>query len=831
MVAFSLLLSAALTASGFDVRQEFPAERFQRGNENCRPMQPIDAAAWIWIDGEDARFDVRTCETKVVRFRKRFAATAEPLRVALSADQRYVLTLDGREISRGPHPGFPQHWYYQSLAVDGLDPGEHVLEATVFVAGRFGPSGILTLGQGGFILKAEGSYDRQLTTGTADWEGAVVTGTRFTGATGFGRREPGTEIDVTGTGYLDPAAASVWRPAVVTYPPVTDSEYGRPRRPYPLFPTERRNAFVRSVTGAGRFKAGTETPEPDPTNHFYTADMSSSSWIGPFDALVRRGERLVVPPRTQCRVLWDLEGYYCAYPRLVTSGGTGATVRWGWQEALFDFDPVDPQKHDRRTFAGRRFIRAMTDTFRCDGRPRADFTTPWWRSGRWCEIEVKTSESPLTIERLAFDETRYPFEPAARFACDDESVADIVRIGERGLQCCLHEMMMDCPFYEQQMYPGDTRVQSLVLSSIGGPDIDRMLRFAAVSFGYGLSENGLVPMASPGEGAQRSATFTMLWIALLGDRVRWQADNGKLLKAQLPAVRHALSSLANWENADSLLERLPGWSFVDWVEDGWDGYRGRPGPRLGVSSVVNLQYVQALKGAAEIERAFGERAFADFWRTKAARTGAAVFSRFWDGSRGLVADDVAKTTFSEHAQALALLTDVLPADVRERCFQSLVEDSKLVRTSFYFSHYLFETYFRFGRADLFFRRLEPWREFARLDLKTPLEAGGVWARSDCHAWGSHPIYHLHANVAGIRPSVDGFAAVRIAPQPGPLASYRAVTPTPKGEIVSDLRFAGGKVSGSVTVPDGLPAVFVWKGREISLRAGKNAIDDDICKNE
>ena len=78
----------------------------------------------------------------------------------------------------------------------------------------------------------------------------------------------------------------------------------------------------------------------------------------------------------------------------------------------------------------------------------------------------------------------------------------------------------------------------------------------------------------------------------------------------------------------------------------------------------------------------------------------------------------------------------------------------------YFSHYLFEAYFRHGRGDLFLKKLDLWRGFVRDGLKTPLEAPGVRGRSDCHAWGSHPLYHLLTGVAGIRPVADGFSAAR-----------------------------------------------------------------------
>lgn len=83
------------------------------------------------------------------------------------------------------------------------------------------------------------------------------------------------------------------------------------------------------------------------------------------------------------------------------------------------------------------------------------------------------------------------------------------------------------------------------------------------------------------------------------------------------------------------------------------------------------------------------------------------------------------------------------------------------------------------------------------------------ARSDCHAWGSHPAYHLLTGVAGIRPDAAGFARVRVAPQPGGLRRIEAGVPSPRGLVRADLRFDGGRVAGTVTLPEGLPGVFAW----------------------
>ena len=162
-VAALSLCSPAVSA--VDVRQVFKPERYQRGDANVSRLQDIDDAHWLWHPtavekGEVGRY-------AFVRFRREFSADATPLRFDVSADERFILLIDGEPVSFGPHRGMVENWLYQSYEAK-LAPGRHVMEAVVWVLGPYSPSAQLSW-RGGFILKAEGVYHDQLTTGVADW--------------------------------------------------------------------------------------------------------------------------------------------------------------------------------------------------------------------------------------------------------------------------------------------------------------------------------------------------------------------------------------------------------------------------------------------------------------------------------------------------------------------------------------------------------------------------------------------------------------------------------------------------------------------------------------
>ena len=783
------------------MKRIFRTERLLRGDTGVNPLQPLDTVSWIWAAGVS---DPPPPEGVFLRFRLDVDVRPgdAPLRLDVTADERFVLLFDGAEVGRGPHRGTPGHWLYQSYELRPAS-GRHRLEAVAWRLGAASPAQQLSW-RGGFALAAEGAWAGRVATGTAPWRVARLRGTRP------GGEDPervagcvGTPFEVRGASALDEEpSAGDWAPAVPVRGPVWPHSgrnlWGGRVGGWQLYPSTLPD-MLHEARSPGVFRTGPRAGEAP----------------GPFE----------VPAHSRADILWDLGEYFCAFPELETDGGAGSVVRWGWAEGLRGPDGLKVRNRD--DWRGAAFT-GFADDFLPDGRAGARFTTPWWRSGRWCRLGIETAGEPLRIRRIGIAETRYPVADEGSFEADDPSLADVQRICVRGLQMCMHETFFDCPHYEQQMYIGDTRVQMLAAATLS-PD-DRLVRRAADLFDESRRADGIAAMQFPSRRNQESATYALVFPPLLRDAMMLR-DCAAWLRARAPGMRQLLHGVAAYENAAGLLADLPGWSFVDW-SPAWNDRRGVPpggAPGEGGSAPIDLQRVLALQAAAAVEDALGERRLAAHWRAEARRCAAAVRRAFWDDARGLVADDPAHAAFSEHAQCLALLAGILPAADRRRAWRGLLEAPDLARVTVYFSHYLFETFLRFGRADLFLRRLDLWREFAARGLRTPLEApdcgknGQKEPRSDCHAWGSHPLWHLRAGVAGVRPAAPFYGAVRVAPCPGPLRRIRSSIPTPRGPVALDLAFDGPRVHGSVSLPPDLPGSFVWRGRVQPLRPGPNDV--------
>jgi hypothetical protein len=300
----------------------------------------------------------------------------------------------------------------------------------------------------------------------------------------------------------------------------------------------------------------------------------------------------------------------------------------------------------------------------------------------------------------------------------------------RGLQMCAHETYMDCPYYEQLMYVGDTRLEALTTYLISRDD--RLPRKAIRLYDLSRLPDGLTQARYPSRDIQVIPPFALWWVGMVYDYALWRGDQA-FIAALLPGVRAVLDGFLAHVTPDNLLPVPHGWNFADWTAEWRLGVP--PDAFEGCSGLLNWQLIYTLNLAAQLEAWAGEPFLAQRWQHWRDTLAAAVTAAFWDETRGLFADDLSHTHFSEHSQCLALLSSTLPDEQATQVGHNLRHDSALTQTTIYFSHYLFETYRLLAQPAPLFDRLALWFELPGQGFKTTPEQPEP-SRSDCHGWGA-----------------------------------------------------------------------------------------------
>lgn len=352
----------------------------------------------------------------------------------------------------------------------------------------------------------------------------------------------------------------------------------------------------------------------------------------------------------------------------------------------------------------------------------------------------------------------------------------------------------------------------------GGWD-DHLPRKALRMFDASRLPSGLTQSRYPSNGIQIIPGFSLWWIGMVYDYALWR-DDPAFVRSLMPGVRAVLDGMCALLNADGLIQAPFGWNFIDWTPQWMNGIP--PEGDAGVSSLINWQMVLAWKMAAELEAACGEPELAVRARRLAAELAARLIRLFWNESRGLLADDLAQESFSEHAQCLALLSGQLDPGRIDRISQALLHEKELARATIYFTHYLFEAYHLLGHTEALFDRLQLWFDLEKRGFKTPYELPEP-IRSDCHGWGVHPLYHYFATILGIRPAALGVRRATIAPQLGSLTSAKGILVHPKGKIQVDFRVIDGSLKGRVILPPSVEGTLSYHGQEQPLYAGEQEI--------
>lgn len=734
--------------------------------------------------------------TLVYRLRLRMDAPLRS-RIHVSADERYELFCDGQRVGRGPERCDERCWSYESYDVE-LDAGEHLLLARVWALSGLAPWAQRSRGPGFLCCPQDELAQRLLGTGLATWEVARLGGYTFV--------DPSAVLG-TGVGYgaaetLD-AVAHDWAVAV--------GKGDASAWAAPVPGDAGNNGFSIMTMAPIRLLRPAALPaqlERPWTRWRLTEGSDGVDW-----AALLAGGSVTVPLRTRGRALIDLDDYVCGYVELSADRGAGARIALGQAEGLH---AADGTKLARDAHAGGT-LRCAPDVLLADGGTNRRLAPRWWRAGGWLELTVETAEEALTLRDLRFTETGYPFERLGGAVAPDEAWATVFRQCERTWRACAHETYMDCPFYEQLMYVGDTRVQALITYALTADD--RLPIKALRLFDSGrCNPTGMIPDAWPANGGKLIPPFSLWWVGMLHDFASWRGDHG-VLAGLLPGLRSLMERFLALVSQDGLMTSPDGWNYMDWVPGTTHGV-GPGGEEGGQSGFLNWQLIHALDQWAGIEDLCGEPELAARARRRAAAVHAALDRTMWDEGRGLYAETAARGVFSEHSQCLALLSGRLDAQRSARVADGLFAGGLLV-ASCYFSHYLFEVCRVLGRADVLRTRLQRWFALAEQGYRTTPEAFGNGNRSDCHAWSAHPLFHWLTTIIGARPAALGFAAIEIAPLLGDLPAAAGTLAHPLGPIAISLTRDGTRLRADINLPAGLPGTLRWNGRTIPLQAGSH----------
>jgi hypothetical protein len=296
------------------------------------------------------------------------------------------------------------------------------------------------------------------------------------------------------------------------------------------------------------------------------------------------------------------------------------------------------------------------------------------------------------------------------------------------------------------------------------------------------------------------------------------------VRDSLEGSRTVLHWFSGYEQPDGLLRQLPWWSFIDWVSSGeiptYDAN--------GESCVTTLQYLGALIDAADLEQHLGDPDQAARYQTRIHHVRSGLVSKCWIPSRGMLADNPDAKVFSQQANILGVLFDVIPKDRQQEVLRRLLTiepgttPDGVLSASYYFRYYLARALDHAGLADNYLASLDPWRKLLPLHFSTWPEIPGD-TRSDSHAWSAHPIYDMLSLVAGIEPASPGFSTVRIAPHLGPLTNLVATFPHPQGDIKVEYHRDGPNISATIILPGTLTGTYLLNGRSSPLKPGTNTI--------
>lgn len=782
---FFILLSAQIRLEGYN-------------NDKINPDLLIKKwdARWITVPSAHSSNDYG-----VYNFRKKLVMDTIPERyiINVSADNRYKLYVNGKYVICGPSRSDIFNWRFETVDIAPyLIKGMNIVAAVVWDYGRFRPIAQTGIGQCGFIIQGNTEDEMEINTNSS-WlcKRNMAFSPYFLPVPGYYVAGPGENFDASkypwGWEYIQ-YDDSAWEKAF-------EGSNGAPK-------------------GLRDYSGRLLVPDPLPSMEMTKERLHcirKATGIVVSQGLLQGKETLLVPPFTETEILLDNKKLTTAYFNMLFSKGKGSEIIVKYAEALYEKKKIQDKivlvKGNRNNINGKELL-GYGDKILPNGDENRHFCSLWWRTYRYISLKIKTANEPLYLHDIYGVFSAYPFVKESSFSTfPNTDLSEMIDIGWRTARLCANETYMDCPYYEQLQYFGDTRIQAMI--SLYNTRCSRLVKNAIEQGRQSISADGITMSRYPSYPHQFISSFSLWWIGMCYDYWMYR-DDSEYVHSLLPAFRSIISWYEQWLLKDGSLGYVPYWFFADWAE----GFEYGEPPREcdGHSAFQDLMFIITLDYVAEMEHSLGIPALAAYYRNMANTVRKNFRKKYWDETKQMFADTSTLKSFSQHVNSLAVIAGIVKGEDAGNLMKLVLSDKSLTQATIYFTYYVNLALKYAGIGDLLLENTEVWKKQMDLGLTTWAEQPEP-SRSDCHAWGASLNVELFRTTLGISSASPGFKTVRIEPFLGYLTDVEGIIPHPNGNVSVKYHLKDNILSAEISLPDEITGLFIWKGKKYFLKSG------------
>lgn len=777
---------------------------------------PLRAAKWIWPQG------CTYMQNTYAEFRRDFRLGRVPARAPffITADQSYMLYVNGQYVGRGPARGFQKTWAYDEYDLAAvLTRGHNWISVRVYNGG-ISTFGYLFEGTAGMLCAAKwGGFELF---SDADWPSRVSTAYR-----------PDTPRVTTQQNLQEQIDARLddqeWIRSARQPRDWPQKSGARPFGVMPWHAVEPRGTanlgqeilvYERTCTAtAGRNSRGYDDAK-DMVN-VLRRELPRCKWTAaPAGRRTKDGLVVTLPATGRgnfVALTVDLGQHGIGTAIVDATGAEGGEILDIYFSELLNADGGPFLARDDSQ--GKRLILKS-------GRTQHEFYQ--WTGHHYLTVVLRDARRPVTV-KLALRETRYPLEIKGSFRSSDQTLNDIYRISVRTQQVCALDTYVDTPWREQAQWWGDARVQ--VRNTFHLANDPALLVRGVRCIARQDVPNGLMYAHAPTIAHFCILPdFTMIWALTIWDYY-WQTGDLSLFVEQWPRIERLLGYFESEGRGRNGLLRYDEryWLFLDWCEI----------HKEGTPTLLNLWYVLMLEKLGELAALAGMKAQSQRLGQMHARQKRLVLAKLWDRRKGLFRDGLTKAekpvaTWSVHNQTLAIMCGLQkPAweAMAAKRLRPYLRGRKAVGAdpSSYWVTYVYGVMADLGYGADVVRHLR--KNFAPM-----IPYGGTWevfkptpgskwemgAGTTSHAWSAHAIYHLPGALAGIRQTDVAWKRIVFAPAVDVAETDQAetVVPSPQGLIKAQWQRRDGVVTAKLSLPRGVTADVVLPGLHLAGVTGR-----------